>query len=906
MRLLLILLLGLTLALAFIDRAEAQDLKCADLVKSTEDTVRVSNFRAKPGSIIKMPVFVTNRYDVLSFQLSFQFDTTYMTPLSIAEDTTFKVFLPANRLVRTDTTYDDFDNIISIDTVTRVQAFHLPDQVFPPPTQTVRRPNVISLFMPAEAKDTIIGGEQVTLFLADTIVAGRGIVGFIPFQLKPVAEHGDVINFSVFRTDLITNISIVGGLPDTTFNGCVGCDWVSLVPGVGDVISDVLTFPTIPGTTMQLTIDSTYVETTPPSISSFTAAPSSIASGGSSTLSWTVVNTDSITIKVSTASTRFFQSTQLTGNTTVSPAATTSYLLTAFKGTLTESRSVTVTVGGGGGVGSVPVVSVPSTSYALNEGETVGFAVTATDADAGDQLTLSASNLPIGASFPQQTGGNNISGNFNWTPDIGQKGTYNVTFTARDQNNNTGTRTVTIVVNELQFDRLFSSSAPPPKGKPVGGLRGTTGVLFPINLVSAQTVYGIQFDMDYPASLVRLDSILPTIRMQDYTIYANIGEFPGTVRVVSFGMNNEPVQTDTSTAVLQMAVTIDSSAAAWSSIPMKLKNGRESVDPNPNVGSLPLVTDTTGIIEVDSLGDINTDQSIDVADFVSMVGYIIGSFELTTRQFAAADCVINDTVNVFDLVADINSVYGIPLPIMSAPLLQTAFAAMDYGDLQAGQSDVLTITSEVPDLVAGVEMVIEYDPNTVLLGKPLVTADNAKFSLSYRNDGNGRMKLMLYHLAPGNSSEMIKAGDVDLVSIPMTAKSAVVAGDKKQLRLTRMLMATPAAGRINVEGIDDPLPLPTSFMLKQNYPNPFNPTTLIEFSVGAEAGVMGQRDVTLEIYNIMGQKVRSLVNGKMPVGEHRIEWNATSDNGGRVASGVYLYRLTVGSESQTRKMVFLK
>ncbi len=89
--------------------------------------------------------------------------------------------------------------------------------------------------------------------------------------------------------------------------------------------------------------------------------------------------------------------------------------------------------------------------------------------------------------------------------------------------------------------------------------------------------------------------------------------------------------------------------------------------------------------------------------------------------------------------------------------------------------------------------------------------------------------------------------------------------------------------------------LPESFALAQNYPNPFNPTTSIEFSLTQRA------NVTLTIYNVLGQMVELWQPGELPAGTHALEWNA-----GALASGVYLYRLQVGKQSLTRKMVLLR
>jgi hypothetical protein len=94
--------------------------------------------------------------------------------------------------------------------------------------------------------------------------------------------------------------------------------------------------------------------------------------------------------------------------------------------------------------------------------------------------------------------------------------------------------------------------------------------------------------------------------------------------------------------------------------------------------------------------------------------------------------------------------------------------------------------------------------------------------------------------------------------------------------------------------------LPDGFSLAQNYPNPFNPTTQIEYTIPTS------EHVTLEIYNINGQLVKTLVDEVVSSGTHTVEWDATSDSGNQVATGIYFYRLTAGDITQTKKMSFLK
>ncbi|MFZ5979679.1 MAG: T9SS type A sorting domain-containing protein [Candidatus Zixiibacteriota bacterium] len=89
--------------------------------------------------------------------------------------------------------------------------------------------------------------------------------------------------------------------------------------------------------------------------------------------------------------------------------------------------------------------------------------------------------------------------------------------------------------------------------------------------------------------------------------------------------------------------------------------------------------------------------------------------------------------------------------------------------------------------------------------------------------------------------------------------------------------------------------VPTSFALNQNYPNPFNPSTTIEFSLPSAS------DVKLEIFNIIGQKVMTLVDGNLSAGSHSYEFDASGQ-----PSGIYFYRLTHEKGSDTKKMVLVK
>jgi hypothetical protein len=93
---------------------------------------------------------------------------------------------------------------------------------------------------------------------------------------------------------------------------------------------------------------------------------------------------------------------------------------------------------------------------------------------------------------------------------------------------------------------------------------------------------------------------------------------------------------------------------------------------------------------------------------------------------------------------------------------------------------------------------------------------------------------------------------------------------------------------------------PSISTLKQNYPNPFNPETRIAFNI------TNPGKVTLDIFNIKGQKVKTLVDDYLEAGNHSFMWNGRNENNKEVASGVYLYKIKNASFSSTKKMILMK
>ncbi len=98
-------------------------------------------------------------------------------------------------------------------------------------------------------------------------------------------------------------------------------------------------------------------------------------------------------------------------------------------------------------------------------------------------------------------------------------------------------------------------------------------------------------------------------------------------------------------------------------------------------------------------------------------------------------------------------------------------------------------------------------------------------------------------------------------------------------------------------GID---PLPFAVTALQNYPNPFNPSTEIVFNMAREG------HASLEIFDVQGTRITTLVNGNVPAGPNQVTWNGRDSRGTTMATGVYFYRLVTQDAALTRKMVLLK
>jgi immune inhibitor A len=193
----------------------------------------------------------------------------------------------------------------------------------------------------------------------------------------------------------------------------------------------------------------------------------------------------------------------------------------------------------------------------------------------------------------------------------------------------------------------------------------------------------------------------------------------------------------------------------------------------------------------------------------------------------------------------------------------------------------------------------EYYPGMNPQSHPLVALEQADgyFSLEKKTDageahdafpGPGLQTEFSLQTVPG--SESYTDGPTSVSVTGISEDEGIITAD----------LVVGLSGSSDNDDDGDQTPVPKSPVLSQNYPNPFNPSTTISFSL-PDAG-----NATLEIYDISGRKVATLVDGPVEAGVTEVKWGGRDDRGRPVASGVYFYRLEAGDDESTSKMVLTR
>ena len=558
------------------------------------------------------------------------------------------------------------------------------------------------------------------------------------------------------------------------------------------------------------------------------------------------------------------------------------------------ARAGIFTVSGGGpGDNHCPVFTAPVSDYfEVYEGVTLEFDVTATDED-GDTITLTMDPLDPGGlnyNFVPQTGEAMVTSRFDYTPAFDEApATRYVRFRAADDQGCVTTKTVTIDVLETAQDLLMASSLQ-------GGVPGSSDRLVPFMITNSVDIYGFQFTFRWDPARLYVDSLVATDALQGFSVWDNLADsvLAGSATVLVFGLGGEKIPAGLDTVIYPAFRVLED--AEPGPVNIQIYNAREAI--NPGYPSQPLgVVD--GIFMIDRFGDANLDTWVDVGDVVSLVAYINDSISFSPRQESAADVNQDSDINVGDLVAMIDIILGSWMgpspPMYPGPM---AFVELDYQDLRPGSSGEIRVMANLEVPVAAAQLQINYDPEQVSFQVPALSERSGHFLIQHRDDGNGKLHVVLFNM----SNDPIAVGEGNILSLPVTLSPG--AEGEFGIELKEIALADEKAALIPVS--DGPSSRPIAFELGQNYPNPFNPSTTIKFTLSSPGDGGITLPTTLRIYNVLGEVVRTLVDEPMAPGVHHEVWDGKDDQGNKVASGIYFYRLRAGDFQHTKKMVLMK
>ncbi len=533
------------------------------------------------------------------------------------------------------------------------------------------------------------------------------------------------------------------------------------------------------------------------------------------------------------------------------------------------------------------------------------FQVRAEDPDK-EEVRIGAVDLPGGASLDED-------GIFSWTPQLADTGGHTVTFEAIDLSggNNLKEAQITVI-------------PPSPYVLSMGIEEAVVGgkVRIPINLNNPDPVSGIELLIQYdPSTFTFLDLTKDTTRASNWEYYVyrektwglsqlikivGICDFPNELSTPPLPPGTGPI------AYLDFKMTSNTWFAGLL-IPLEFyyfdfTDNTFSTSMGEFISRDKISLSNGGVLLKTGdlfLGDINLNGiPFEVGDAVRLAVYFTYGTPLNQQQL------LNSDVNRDGLWATVADLIYLIRRIQeggSAPQVEPS-PQTEVVEVVISDESIISFSISSQTEIGGLLFV--FGGTNLNSGKVKLSPEIQDMELYTYPDGD-EFRVMII----STEGKYISPGDKPLFTLE----------SEENFDSVEVSVCDKEGNLMGVEKIfQQESNLPKGYSLFQNYPNPFNPATSIQYAVGrkqieaADGGLVlseveGRRTadnsaqhVTLKVYNILGQLVKTLVDEEKPPGGYQVIWDAKDQNGEEVSSGIYFYKLKAKDYTETKKMILLK
>lgn len=309
-------------------------------------------------------------------------------------------------------------------------------------------------------------------------------------------------------------------------------------------------------------------------------------------------------------------------------------------------------------------------------------------------------------------------------------------------------------------------------------------------------------------------------------------------------------------------------------------------------------------------GDVNIDDRVDILDILLMIDYILERTTFTTEQFTRGDIAPwvsgpvpapDGQINAFDLALLQNIILtgqypsGEPAqgPIKVPDVIINGLAKLNPGDDAALTFHIteqgIAVLLESIVKVKGLQVNFN-EVNNSIAGMQLETV----IGDGYYYQDQEIMRVLVYD----EQGISLEPGEYLYLNMPFSISNP------RDIKIDYIVLAdeeNKAIEKLGIQVIYGNAPqLPVEYALSQNYPNPFNPTTEVQFTVPQTS------DVTIIVFDMLGQEVRTLYAGQVGRGTYSVQWDGLNNSGNKMSSGSYIYRMIAGDFAQSKKMILMK